>query len=408
MIKTSTLLLLLSMTTAFTDLQAAKFKALVVPSLMDSNMDGWYKTPPNSGPNIHTAHSIYQDQVFNLLIFFSGYKADKDNIVHVRYDVQIYDPQDKKTDDKGSDLLAYRGPAGNPNALMLNQQYLKIVFTKKYPLGKYKIKVVAYDKINNNSFTSETPIELLPFSLPDKFSSQKEVGKWMMSYHIKHTPIKAISALQEFVQVDPVWLNKNISVLRFFATIFKNNPFLLKNVHKQFSSFSKDDQKKFLVIASLIGDTQFLLKDISSLPDDLRDYLLEIADLRIPNVNNEINSPVQLDILWSEFLATGKYEPIRKIVGSLALHKHSGTLNKIKSGKIKKVTKDIKAKAYLEATYRSAIWSLKSNMKQMPLVLKYCTYIYQNEKLDKKIKNLLGSIIQVAKTKIRKHGVSKK
>jgi len=406
-IEISPLLLLLSMATAFTNLHASDFGAMVVPSLMDSNMDGWYKTPPNSGPNIHRAHSIYQDQEFNLLIFFRGYKADQDNIVHVRYDVQIYDPQEKKTDDEGSDLLAYKGPMGNPNALMLNQQYLKIVFTEKYPIGNYKIKVTAYDKINNKSFTSETPIELVPFSLPDKFSSQKEAGEWMMKYYISPTPIKAISALQEFVQVDPVWLNENISILSFFKTIYEDNPFLLKNVDKQFSSFSKEDQKKFLIISSIIGDTQFLLKDISSLPNDLSDYLLEIADFRIPKVKDEIISAVQLDILWSEFLATGKYEPIRKIVSSLALYKHKGTLDKIKSGEIKKVTEDIKAKAYLEATYQSAIWSLKSNMKQMPLVLKYCTFIYQNEKLDENIKRQLGTIIQVVQSEIREHDASK-
>ena len=410
MIKLRIIILLLPLlyTVLFsTILKAANFDAMVIPSLMDSNMDGWYKIPPNTGPHIHRAHSIYQDQGFSLLIFFRGYTADQDNNVHVSYDVQVYDPKGIETDDEGNDLLAYEGPAGSPNALMLNQQYLKIVFTQKYIPGTYKIKVTAYDKISDESFTSETPIELVSFEMPDKFSSQEEVGEWVMKYYINPTPASAITALQQYVNLDIEWINENLSLLSFFKTIYKDNPFLLKNIAKRFDSFSKEDQKKFLLISSIIGDTDYLLNDISSLPDDLNNYLLEISEFNIPEVSGEINSAVQLDILWSNFLATGKYEPIRKIVGSLALYQHKGTLEKIKSGEIKKVTDAIKAKAYLEATYQSAIWSLTSNMKQMPLVLKYCLFMYQNEELDENIHNQLGSIIQIAQSEINKENTSK-
>ena len=130
-----TLFFFLSLLTFLSVSQANEFDAMVVPSLMDSDMDGWYKIPPNSGPNIHRASSVYQGQMFNLLIFFRGYSADKDKNLHVRYDVQVYDPKGNPNDDKGTDLLAYQGPMGIPEALMLNQQYLKIVFTEKYQLG---------------------------------------------------------------------------------------------------------------------------------------------------------------------------------------------------------------------------------------------------------------------------------
>lgn len=389
-------------------LKAADFHAMVIPSLMDSNMDGWYRIPPNTGPRIHRAHSIYQDQEFNLLIFFRGYAADQNNRVHVTYDVQVYDPSGGKTDDKGNNLLAYEGPAGSPNAIMLNQQYLKIVFTDKYDIGTYKINVTAYDKISNKSFTTEVPVELVSFKMPEAFSSQKEVGEWMMKYYINPTPTKAITALQQYVKPDIEWINENQSLLSFFKIIYKNNPFLLKNISRQFSSFSKEDQKKFLLMSSILGDTEYMQKDISSFPDDLEDYLLEISELNIPETSGEINSAEQLDILWSEFLATGRYEPIRKIVNSLSLSQYKGTLEKIKSGEIKTVTDDIKTKAYLEATYQSAIWSLTSNMKQMPLVLKYCIFMYQNEELDKNIHNQLGSIIQIAQSDINKENAPKK
>ena len=221
------LFLFLSLVTFLSGSQATEFDAMVVPSLMDSDMDGWYKIPPNSGPNIHQATSVYQGQMFNLLIFFRGYSADKDNNLHVTYDVQVYDPTGNPTNDKGTDLLAYQGPMGSRNALVLNQQYLKIVFTEKYQLGTYKIKVTAYDKNSANTCTSEAAIELIPFKLPEKFKSNQEAGKWLMGYYKNPTPVNAISGIQSIIKLDTKWINDNLNILTFFRIIFSKNLFLI-------------------------------------------------------------------------------------------------------------------------------------------------------------------------------------
>ena len=89
-----------------------------------------------------------------------------------------------------------------------------------------------------------------------------------------------------------------------------------------------------------------------------------------------------------------------KIVSALALKKYKGPLDKIKAGEIE-ATKEVERDAYLEATYGSAIWSLISNCKEMPLVLKYCVFMYENEKLDEDIKSQLGSILRVAQNEIQ-------
>ena len=398
--------LLLSLFALHSVSQATEFDAMVVPSLMDSDMDGWYKIPPNSGPNIHKASSVYQDQMFNLLIFFKGYSADKDKNLHVRYDVQVYDPKGKPTDDKGEDILAYQGPMGNPEALMLNQQYLKIVFTEKYPLGTYKIKVTAYDKNSGKSFSSETPIDLVKFSLAEKFESKKESGEWLMGYCQNPTPIKAISGVQSIIQLDPNWLNKNLNMLTFFRRIFSDNQFLFKNIANNFNSFSKEDQKKFLLISAISSDN--VLKTLITADDkqELQEFFKNAQETKFPDVTGEINSAVQLDILWSEFLATGKYDPIKKIVSALALKKYKGTIDKIKSGEIKK-TREVEQDAYFEATYGATLWSLTSNCKQIPLVFKYCVYMYENENLDNEIKSQLETILRIVQKELQEEKSSK-
>jgi hypothetical protein len=391
---------LLTIITPFSILHASEFNAKVIPSLIDSEMDGWYKIPPNSGPQIHGTSRVFHDQTFSLLIFFRGYTANKNNNIHIRYDIQLYDPQGNSTDVKAFDLLAYQGFVKNLNALILNQQCLDIGFTEKDLVGKYNIKITAYDKISNKSFISETPIELIAFTLPKDFLSKEEASKWMMEYYKKPMPIKAISAIKLFVQFDQKWLNKNLNILTYFKEIFSNNPFLLKNIVKEFDSFSLDEKKKLLLILAISGD-----KNLESLANEneLKEIYTLAKNIKFPDMDREINSALQLDILWSEFFATGKYKPIKKIVSALALEKYKGTLEKMKSGEIKNISKEIKQKAYLEATYKAATWSLISNCKQIPLVFKYCIFIYENENLDKNIKMQLESILRVTQKELQKN-----
>lgn len=385
-------------TSLFPQISTARdFDALVVPSLMDSDMDAWYKVPTNSGPIIHRAYKVTQGQMFYLLIFFKGYTADKSNNLHVTYDVQVYDPSGKPTDDTGKDILAYQGPMGNPEFLILNQQFLKIVFTEKYPLGTYKIKVTAYDKVANISFTSEAAIELIPFSIGDKFKSEKEFGKWLMGYYKDPNPTKAINGVLQFVQLDQIWLNKNLNIISFFRRVFSDNSFVLKYISNNINNFSIDEKKKLFLVVKLLRDSSLdLLFESNN-----KNLYESTSELKIPDTDGEINTAYQLDILWSEFLATGKYAPINKIVRALALSKYKGTLEKVKSGEIKTVTKEIERQSYLEATYQSAIWSLISNCKQMPLVFKYCVFIYENETLDEGIKMQLGTILRIAQKEVQ-------
>ena len=338
--------------------------------------------------------------MFNLLIFFKGYSSDDNKNLHVRYDVQIYDPEGSPTEDKGKDILAYQGPIGNPEALMLNQQYLKIVFTEKYQEGSYKIIVTAYDKVSGKTFTSETPIELIPFALPENFESQQEVGEWSMGYYQNPTPVKAISGVQSIVNLDTKWINDNLNILTFFRRIFSDNLFLFQNIATHFNTFSKENQKKLLLISAISGDSLLASAITDDRKEELEKFYNSSKELQFPDVNGEINSGVQLDILWSEFLTTGKYEPIRKIVSALALKKYKGTLEKLKAGEIE-VTKEVERDAILEATYDSAVWSLISNCKQMPLVFKYCVFMYENEALDEDIKSQLGSILRIAQKEIQ-------
>ncbi|MDA8403020.1 MAG: hypothetical protein M0Z56_02310, partial [Desulfobacteraceae bacterium] len=242
-------------------------------------------------------------------------------------------------------------------------------------------------------FTSVTPIDLVPFTLAETFSSPKDAGKWMMGYWDNPSPIKAIDGLKQLVQTDPTWVNDNLDVLAFFRKIYSNNPFLLKNMAMHFNSLPINDKKKFLLISALSGDASLTpLIGKTSGDKELIAYADFARTVKFPDVNGDITTTVQLNILWSEFLATGKYDPVKKIVSALSLKKYDGVTDKLNPGG-KTTSEQTKKQAAYEATYRSAIWSLTSNCKQIPLVLKYCAFMYERETLAKDVRDQLGILL---------------
>ena len=370
--------------------QVPKFETLTLPSLMDIDLDPWYKIPANSGPNLRQAEEVAQNQLISIFVLFSGYAIDSRNDINLTYDVQIFDPQGKPTEDKGQGIVGYQGQAANADVLLLNQQIMRVMFTDDYPFGTYHIKVKAYDNVSGTTFTSTTPINLLPFSVEFHFADVDAANVWMMNYYQELSPQKTIAALHSMIQPDPDWISKHLNILSFFSRVFADNPYLLNNIAKRFDSFSLEDQKRFILIDHFVGENQLSTYGQS---DTFSDFSQQVQNISFPALSDDISHPLQLDMLWSEFLATGRYEPIKKIVSALALVKYKGTLDKIKQDKLE-LNDGLKRDAYLDATYQSAVWSLLSNNKQMPLVNKYCHFIYQNEYLTDSVKQQLAMILR--------------
>lgn len=371
---------------------------LVAPSLQNENVDFWYHTPRESAPFIHTVSSVTPDQPFQLLVFAAGYARNEKGNADITYDMQIYGPSGKPTEDRLTDMELFKGKANEATPLLLSRQFAKTIFTAKYPLGTYTIQVTVHDRVADKSVTVSKTIDLEAFSMPERFKSEKEIGSWVMSYYQSPTPAKAIPAIVGIVQTDKKWLHRNLNILTFFRTILHENPYLIARIAEHRDQFSADEMKKILTVLAIMneGEAEPVTK---SLDGELRDYYQQARNIQIPSTDGEITTGTQLDLLWSEFLATGGYKPIKKIVGSLELQKYSGTLKKLKAGELDRNDPEVRRKAYLDATYGSAVWSLISNCKQLDLVYHYCIFIYQNETLDDGIKKQLYTILKIAHEK---------
>ncbi|NIQ08956.1 MAG: hypothetical protein GWO23_04530, partial [Gammaproteobacteria bacterium] len=129
-----------------------EFDIFIVPTV-DDKLDSWLKTTPYMQPTIYMVENIYPNQPFALRLLFKGFSLSKSKNAFITYDVQIFDPQGKPTEDKGENLLAYNGPVKSNNYIVINQQFLRIYFDETYPPGDYEILVTATDQSSKKTYS---------------------------------------------------------------------------------------------------------------------------------------------------------------------------------------------------------------------------------------------------------------
>ena len=89
-----------------------------------------------------------------------------------------------------------------------------------------------------------------------------------------------------------------------------------------------------------------------------------------PLAFKEITHPAQLDALWTMFLTTGKFEPIRRLVHEL--RKRDGAMTIDEAKKLGRQLTEAEVKKLMPSLIASAAdWSLASNAKQHELVAFY-------------------------------------
>lgn len=372
---------------------AADLDFLVLPSLMDKGMDAWHRVPKDSA-ELSTTDEVMRGQVFNLLLPITGYETDQNGQVDLTYDIETFGPDNKiMKSDSDYNILAFKGNLGNKSAILLPKISTSLLFTEVYPLGTYTIKATIHDHISGQKAEKKKTIQLIDFTHGQKdFSSPDDFGKWLMSYHQSPKPKLLIDAVKT-IKTDPAWLKEHFGMFSFLRTSFAENNYLFKLAGNAFQSFSKENQKKLLIVSAISGDAHLITKTEDP---ELHKLYGRAKEIEVPEVNGDINDASQLDFLWGRFFASGRYEPLLKIVSALKLYKYEGSMEDIKSGKIKNPSDDDLEKARLESIYLSAIWSLTSNATQFPLVYKYCAYMFEHEEFDTKVKARLAYILNAA------------
>lgn len=215
-----------------------------------------------------------------------------------------------------------------------------------------------------------------------------EPGSWLINYYKSPNPNDFVSEVKKLSKSGILGNPKhkqNIAV--FLSQILAANPDKTSQWLKELHDLNKADMEP-VFYAVWFSDTK-----------ESKEYLKSIGATKaleakpVNFLQAEVDNPNTLDALWSYFFATGKVEPIRKIISALNYAGYDGALEAYKTSK---KTEEDKRKAILESVYKSARWSLESNIKQHPLVGDICGNILKQNKLSKNEQLWLGIVLSKA------------
>ena len=373
------------------------FDVILIPSIADSELDFWFCTPPNSGPSIPKVKQVYPNQTFMLLMFSRVHPVASQTKVDIIFDLKLISPDGKISLDEKS-LSFYKGSLKD-NKLIMPDNVSDMAFDKMDSLGKYQIETVFHEAVSKRTYKTSVEIELIEFKEPEAFASEEELSDWVMNYYRHPDSVRSFSGILYFVEVTSEWIKENGATLAFYRRIFQDNPFLWEYYAELYKTASDTDKRKMLLVAAIIPsrvEKEVFLKEVK---DEMRVFYDNASKIVIPNTDQEITTPLQLDILWSEFLASGTYQPIKRIVSALELKKYEEIVEQVKSGAIPELTGKIKKKFMLGVVYQAAEWSLISNCMQFHRVHQYCQTIYEHETLKPEIKEALGFVLAVVERK---------
>lgn len=352
--------------------QAADFEAMLFPSPVQWDENAWFMRAENSDPEVPRIKEVVRGQLVSLPVFFRNFATDENNSVDITNDLEISDRRSGSRGLVAHGILGHKGSEQASGDLMGATEVHAVVFEDADKIGTYTVKVTAHDNVAGKIAIAEASIELRDFTC-----RRVPVRGGNTAMDVRLLPpsrtLKVISAIHEIVRFDPTWLNDNLFLLVFFGQVFKDNPFVIEHIAERFDAFSMDDKKRFLLISAVSGDST-LCSVVKNRNIELMEFYEMSKRLRFPSLEGGITSVEQVSMLWAQFMATGDYEPVEKIVSALSLGEYAGTLARIKSGEADDATSEVQRMASLELTYVWVVSSLARNCAQERLLLRHCMH----------------------------------
>ncbi len=370
------------------------FDFLLALTQQNTELDWWHAVPDQFGPKVSVISSVKKKEYFKILPIFNGYGTTKNGNINITFDMEIQKP-DGTPYEQMKNCNGYKGKSTGSH-LLPAVDIVHVCFEEDDPYGEYTIKIKATDHINNQSTEKYKHIRLEPFQLSD--IQKEEIEAFYLNYSFRPQPAKALAA---FLQPPRPYLNDNgepvWGALWFYKIIFEENDFLIPHTVTFFEQKATALQKKnIFLLFHFLNKTDILATD-KNIPSQ---YKKRIKTIKAPDPYAKITTGSQLDMLWAEFFATSRIKPVHQIMTALNLSKYTGTLDKVKAKELDIEDKNVMRKAMLEATFQSALWSIRSNCEQSQLCFRYCVGLHDSERLSKNQKKILGMVLdEITKNK---------
>ncbi len=270
---------------------------------------------------------------------------------------------------------------------IIPSQHVQLFFKNGDPLGVYTLRT-EFKLKGKILMTVESSLELRSFSFRGDFNGEVDFENWIHHYYMQPEPDRAASSYLylapfNFRTVEIAELFKLHALSVFYMTIFENNLWIFDYINGRYAHASQPLKERIL-----FANARFLKVPPES-PGTMSAELLTFWkwSTKYEYIPLEpLSAGIQLDILWATFFATGRYEPILKILSTLENKKYVEHLDNKEE-----ISNEEKQLAVL---YQVAYWSLQKNIPKYVLLRAYCNHTLEREKLSASASETLRKLLR--------------
>lgn len=220
---------------------------------------------------------------------------------------------------------------------------------------------------------------------------EEAVEDWMTYYYKKPTPELVVPRVRELASQGLLKdEHAHPPIIAFLSLVMAQNHTQVGTWLKELGDL-KESEHDVVLAAAWYSDTEEARAHFKAIGRE--EFLQEKA----PKILEQpLDNPSALDMLWGYFLATGDQKPIRRLVSALDLAKYTGA----EQLKYDRDSEEAQKALLLNVTFKAAVWSLESNCRQHPVVLEHCEKLFAEKDLPEVQKRWLGAILGKVKPEI--------
>lgn len=315
--------------------------------------DKWLRILPKDSPFISSIKNSYIGEKIFILVFVADYNVNKKGEASLFYDIDIVGPKGGIYYSEKDNLIA-KGKTSS-DGVLLSGQLTVMQFETQDEIGKYSFRINVKDNIGKNNVVKEINVNLHPNIYPKHASKGKHMFDDYFKTHYRNLNLEFFySYFDSFLSIShSLGKEEKESIIFFFYQIIKENPFLSWNLDEY--TLKQGKRNKELIFR--------MMKTLGHIPKSKEMKKNVNIVKKLHNPYSMTSKGFHLDMLWSDFFATGKFQPILSLVFSME--------NNITSNIVEK-----------KAIGGAAKWSLELNSKHSKLVCQYLRYInYHKSKM---------------------------
>lgn len=368
------------------DLSATR--AVMFVSNDPSPKDKWHYTLLNEPLEYSKVEVVFPGQPFHLLLFLAEYATGADNRALLTYDLDVIDPFGKNIFSR-KELTALDGRVKSGHPIMLSEHLVQIALKKTFPFGTYEIKLRLTDWEDNTYQDLKAYVQMTPYDHQPYFQSDSQLLSWQNQYYRNPRPELALDG---FLYMTRSALAQDEStywpMVHFYKEIFIYNPFLQQELANIYPELTGEVRNKVLHLLHYTGYQNAIF--YQNLPDNEMIQYLQIRKKELTLPATVAFTPMDLDIYWFRFLATGNFKSIQRIVATLDLAPAKAAMHRSQRDKDEE---DLQ-KALYEGVTELAWVTLLTQSDDHRLIKDYCRFMYrytrQTDAQRIKLEELLG------------------